>query len=153
MSDFVFPKQKRRWWEAITQSALWRSFFRHGVPNNDLDRSLTVTSNVFLHLHPVRVRKHGLRINYTFGLGGLSFFLYLVLGITGAILMLAYVPSTSRAYDDIMRIQSQIPFGGLLRNLHRWGAELMVLTVLLHFCRVFYTGGYKKPREFNWVIG
>jgi len=153
LSDALSPRKKRVWKEAITQSAVWRSFFRHGLPDNDLDRSLTITSNVFLHLHPVRVRKHGLRINYTFGLGGLSFFLYLTLGITGAILMLAYVPSIDRAYEDIVRIQSEIPFGALLRNLHRWGAELMVLTVFLHFCRVFYTGGYKKPREFNWVVG
>ncbi len=153
MAEVLSPKKKRSWKEVITESAVWRSFFRHGLPDNDLDRSLVITSNVFLHLHPVRVRKHGVRITYTFGLGGLSFFLYLVLGITGAILMLDYVPSTSRAYSDIVRIQSQVPFGGLLRNLHRWGAELMVLTVFLHFCRVFYTGAYKKPREFNWIVG
>lgn len=137
----------------VTHSRLWRSFFRHGLPDNDLDRSLTITSNVFLHLHPVRVRKHGLRLTYTWGLGGISFLLLLVLGVTGGLLMFEYVPSVERAYDDIIRIQSDIPFGALWRNLHRWSAELMVLTVFLHFCRVFYTGSYKRPREFNWIVG
>jgi quinol-cytochrome oxidoreductase complex cytochrome b subunit len=137
----------------VTHSRLWRSFFRHGLPDNDLDRSLTITSNVFLHLHPVRVRKHGLRLTYTWGLGGISFLLLLVLGVTGGLLMFEYVPSVDRAYDDIIRIQSDIPFGALWRNLHRWSAELMVLTVVLHLCRVFYTGSYKRPREFNWIVG
>jgi len=59
-----------------------------------------------LHLHPVRVRKHGLRLTYTWGLGGISFFLFLVLGVTGGLLMFEYVPSVERAYADIVRIQT-----------------------------------------------
>jgi quinol-cytochrome oxidoreductase complex cytochrome b subunit len=58
-----------------------------------------------------------------------------------------------RAYDDIVRIQTSIPFGALFRNVHRWGAELMVLAAFLHLCRVFYTGAFKSPREFNWIVG
>ena len=103
----------------VTNSRIWRSVFRHGLPDNDLNRSLTVTSNVFLHLHPVRVRKHGLRLTYTWGLGGISLFLLLVLGVTGGTLMFQFVPSVERAYDDIVRIQTGIPFGALLRNVHR----------------------------------
>ncbi len=137
----------------VTNSRVWRSFFRHGVPDNDLDRSLTITSNVFLHLHPVRVRKHGLRLTYTWGLGGISLFLLLILGVTGGLLSFEYVPSVERAYADIVRIQTEVPFGALMRNMHRWAAELMVLTAFLHLCRVFYTGAYKPPREFNWIVG
>lgn len=137
----------------ITNSRVWRSFFRHGLPDNDLDRSLTITSNVFLHLHPVKVRRSGLRLTYTWGLGGITFFLFLVLGVTGGLLMFYYVPSVDRAYDDIIAIQSAIPFGALVRSLHRWAAEGMVICAFLHLCRVFYTGAYKSPREFNWVVG
>jgi quinol-cytochrome oxidoreductase complex cytochrome b subunit len=114
---------------------------------------LTIVSNVFLHLHPVKVRKSGLKLSYTWGLGGLSAFLFLVLAVTGALLMFEYVPSVERAYADIVRIQSVVPFGALIRNIHRWSAELMMVTVFLHLCRVFYTGAYKPPREFNWIVG
>ncbi len=137
----------------VTNSRVWRSVFRHGLPDNDLDRSLTITSNVFLHLHPVRVRRSGLRLTYTWGLGGITFLLLLVLGVTGGLLMFYYVPSVERAYDDIVAIQSAIPFGALIRNMHRWAAEGMVICAFLHMCRVFYTGAYKPPREFNWVVG
>ncbi len=137
----------------LTESRVWRSFFRHGLADNDLDRSLTITSNVFLHLHPVRVRRSGLRLTYTRGLGGITFFLFLVLGVTGGLLMFYYVPSVERAYDDIVAIQSAISFGALIRNLHRWAAEGMVICAFLHMCRVFYTGAYKPPREFNWIVG
>lgn len=139
--------------QRITSSRVWRSFFRHGFPDNDLDRSLVITSNVFLHLHPVKVRRSGLKLTYTWGLGGITFFLFLVLGVTGGLLMFYYVPSVERAYDDIVTIQSAIPFGALIRNLHRWAAEGMVICAFLHMCRVFYTGAYKPPREFNWVVG
>ena len=67
--------------------------------------------------------------------------------------MFYYVPSVERAYSYIITLQTQVPFGQLIRNLHRWGAHLMVLMVVLHMARVFYTGAYKPPREFNWVVG
>ncbi len=110
-------------------------------------------NNVFLHLHPVRVRQHAVKFAYTFCLGGLSFFLFLVLTVTGVYLMFFYVPSATQAYSDILQIQSQVPFGLLTRNIHRWAAHLMVFFVFLHMMRVFYHGAYKPPREFNWVVG
>jgi quinol-cytochrome oxidoreductase complex cytochrome b subunit len=110
-------------------------------------------NNVFLHIHPVRVRQHAVKFAYTFCLGGLSFFFFLVLTVTGVFLMFFYVPSATSAYDDILRIQAEVPFGLLTRNIHRWGAHLMVFFVFLHMMRVFYHGAYKPPREFNWVIG
>ncbi len=137
----------------VKESQLWRSFFRQPYPTTSRTRALAVMNNVFLHLHPVRVKRHAVRYTYTFCLGGISFFLFLVLTITGVYLMFFYIPSTAEAYQNILEIESSIAFGQLIRNMHRWGAHLMVLTVFLHMIRVFYHGAYKPPREFNWVIG
>ena len=137
----------------VKESSLWRSLFRQPYPTTSRTRALAVMNNVFLHLHPVRVKKHAVRYTYTFCLGGVSFFLFLVLTVTGVYLMFFYVPSVSRAYQDILSIQNSVAFGSFVRNMHRWGAHLMVLTVFLHMIRVFYHGAYKPPREFNWAIG
>ena len=73
--------------------------------------------------------------------------------ISGVLLMFYYVPSVERAYADIQALETNVRFGLLLRNLHRWMAHAMIILVLLHMMRVFYTGAYKPPREFNWAIG
>jgi quinol-cytochrome oxidoreductase complex cytochrome b subunit len=73
--------------------------------------------------------------------------------VTGVLLMFYYVPSTDRAYTDIAALETNVAFGMLMRNLHRWSAHGMVILVFLHMMRVFYTGAYKPPREFNWVVG
>jgi quinol-cytochrome oxidoreductase complex cytochrome b subunit len=137
----------------LTQSRVWRSFFRHGWPDNPLDRSLTMTSNVFLHLHPVKVSRKSLKWSYSFGLGISAAILFGVLVFTGVLLMFYYVPSVERAYTTMKEIQLSVPLGQLTRNMHRWSAHGMVLVVVLHMARVFYTGAHKPPREFNWVIG
>ena len=139
--------------DRITNSQIWRSFFRHGWPDNPLDRSLVMTTNIFFHLHPVKVNRKSLKASYSLGLGVISAIVFLLLSITGILLMFYYVPSVERAYSYITTLQTQVPFGQLIRNLHRWGAHLMVLMVVLHMARVFYTGAYKPPREFNWVVG
>ena len=137
----------------VRESSVWRSLFRQPYPSTSRTRALAVMNNVFLHLHPVRVKKHAVRYTYTFCLGGVSFFLFLVLTVTGVYLMFFYVPSITRAYQDIQAIGNSVAFGDFVRNMHRWGAHLMVLTVFLHMIRVFYHGAYKPPREFNWAIG
>lgn len=137
----------------LTQSRVWRSFFRHGWPDNPLDRSLTMTSNVFLHLHPVKVSRKSLKWSYSFGLGITSAILFGVLVFTGVLLMFYYVPSVERAFVTMKEIQLSVPLGQFTRNMHRWSAHAMVLVVALHMARVFYTGAHKPPREFNWVIG
>jgi quinol-cytochrome oxidoreductase complex cytochrome b subunit len=137
----------------VKESALWRSLFRQPYPTTSRTRALAVMNNVFLHLHPVRVKKHAVRYTYTFCLGGISFFLFLALTVTGVYLMFFYVPSITRAFQDIQTIENSVAFGSLIRNMHRWAAHLMVLTVFLHMIRVFYHGAYKPPREFNWAIG
>ena len=139
--------------EFIVNSRVWKSFFRHGWPDNPLDRSLVMTTNIFFHLHPVKVSKKSIRATYSFGLGVITTITFILLSITGILEMFYYVPSTELAYFDIIKLQNQVPFGQLLRNLHRWSAHLMVLTAVLHMVRVFYTGAYKPPREFNWIVG
>ncbi len=139
--------------QTITESQLWRSVFRHGVPDTPRKRSLTVVSNFFLHLHPVSIPRHALRFTFTWGLGGTSFLLFFVLTVTGILLTFYYVPDVGRAYSDMKDLRFAVPFGVFLRNIHRWSAHAMVLIVILHMVRVFYTGSYRPPREFNWVVG
>jgi quinol-cytochrome oxidoreductase complex cytochrome b subunit len=138
---------------AIRRSAPWRSIFRQPYPADERSRALAVMNNVFLHIHPVRVRQHAVKFAYTFCLGGLSFFLFLVLTVTGVYLMFFYVPSETLAYSNVLEIRRSVPFGQLTINIHRWAAHLMVFFVFLHMMRVFYHGAYKPPREFNWVVG
>lgn len=137
----------------LFNSRPWRSFFRHGWPDNPLDRSLAMTSNIFLHLHPVKVSRRSLKWSYSFGLGIITAILFGVLVFTGVLLMFYYIPSVERAYPTLKEIQFSVPLGQFTRNMHRWSAHLMVLMAILHMARVFYTGGYKPPREFNWVVG
>jgi quinol-cytochrome oxidoreductase complex cytochrome b subunit len=132
---------------------VWSSIFRNPLPSNDLERASTSFTNFFLHVHPVKVNRNTLRPLYTLGLGLMSFFLFLILVVTGVLLMFYYVPSTTQAYDRMLDLRGSVAFGIFLRNMHRWSAHGMVAIVFLHMCRVFFTGAYKKPREFNWVLG
>ena len=134
-------------------SNVWRSLFRNPLPNSDLERSQTSFTNFFLHIHPVKVHQNTLRPLFTLGLGLMSFFLFVILVFTGILLMFYYVPSTTQAYDRMLDLRGSVAFGTFLRNMHRWSAHGMVAVVFLHMCRVFLTGAYKKPREFNWVLG
>jgi quinol-cytochrome oxidoreductase complex cytochrome b subunit len=143
----------------IQESEVWTSIFRPGSPmradhsDTPRNRSYVVMNNVLYHLHPVKVKRHGVRVSYTLCLGGLSFFLFIVLTITGIFLMFYYRPTSPQAYFDLQALSTDVAFGQLVRNMHRWGAHLMVLTVFLHMARVFYHGAYKPPRQFNWVVG
>jgi len=143
----------QRLWEATTSSQLYRSVFRHDYADSVRNRALEVTSNIFLHLHPISIPRRALSVTYTFCLGGLTFYLFLVETVTGVLLMFYYRPVPEYAYVDMKTLEYAVQFGMTLRNLHRWGAHLMVVTVMLHMLRVFLTGSYRPPREFNWVVG
>lgn len=110
-------------------------------------------SSFFLHVHPAKVTRHSLRPSYTLGLGLVSAYLFLILIVTGVALMFYYTPRPPDAYRSMKDLQFVVTFGTILRNMHRWAAHGMVLAVFLHMCRVFFTGGYKPPRQFNWVVG
>ena len=140
--------------ERARRTQIWKSIFRvdHSRPDKR-SRALAVLSNVFLHIHPARINRDAVRYGFTWGMGGISFFLFLVLTLTGLLLMFYYHPAKIQAYRDMLYLEHDVPFGRLLRNMHRWAGHLMVITVWLHILRVVLTGSYKKPREFNWVVG
>ncbi|MCP4543502.1 MAG: cytochrome bc complex cytochrome b subunit [Chloroflexi bacterium] len=111
------------------------------------------STSFWFHMKPRWYNKSTTRITYTLALGWISTFLAVVLGLTGIILMIFYTPSTDAAYFDMLNIIGGIPFGELVRDIHRLAAELMVACVILHLVRVFATGSYKQPRSFNWLVG
>ncbi len=135
------------------KTQLFKSMFRVKHDDSDRSRALGVLSNVFFHLHPAKINRDAVRYRFTWGMGGITFYLFLVLTLTGVLLMYYYHPTKGQAYQDIIYLMSDVPFGKLLRNMHRWAAHLMVITVWLHMFRVLLTGSYKKPREFNWCVG
>jgi len=123
------------------------------VPSDDRGRIRLVLNNLVLHLHPPKVDKQTLKWTYSWGLGGLSAVLMVILGLTGAILLNNYTPAAPQAYLDVLEIRSNVWFGELVRNLHHWSANLLVVISVLHLVRVFLTGSYRPPRETNWLIG
>src|SRR5919204_1532923 len=138
--------------ELITESQIWKSIFRHPMPVDRRNRIVVMLTNFFLHLHPVSIKKQGIALSYTWCMGGVTFFLFLVETVTGVLLMFYYRPTLEWAYNDILALRDVYSLG-IMREIHRWGAHAMVITVWLHMYRVFLTGSYKPPREFNWVIG
>ncbi|MCH8836680.1 MAG: cytochrome b N-terminal domain-containing protein [Candidatus Marinimicrobia bacterium] len=136
----------------ITGSMIWTSIFRTPFPTTRSERLKSILNNVFLHLHPAKLSRHAVKLKYTWCMGGLSFYLFIVLTISGILLMFYYRPTVEYAYTDIVDLSEQVPMG-IMREIHRWTAHMMVITVLLHMFRVFMTGSYKPPREFNWVVG
>ncbi len=97
------------------------------------------------------VPKHAIR--WYFCLGGITFALFLIQGVTGILLSLYYRPTPGEAYESILFIMNNVRFGWLIRSIHSWSATLMIAFCLAHMLRVFFTGSYKNPRELNWVAG
>lgn len=140
-------------WQYIVNSRLFKSIYRTGYPDTDRKRVMAVINSLALHLHPVRVPKKATKVSYTWGLGGLSIYMFVILTVTGVFLMFYYIPSVRDAYWSIVSLDTDVMMGQFMRNMHRWAAHAMVIMVFLHMTRVFYTGSYKPPRDFNWVIG
>jgi quinol-cytochrome oxidoreductase complex cytochrome b subunit len=92
-------------------------------------------------------------INYFYCFGGITFTLFIVQLLTGLLLSVHYTPSEAEAYKSIQHLHLNVPLGHLLRSVHHWAANLMVVMVTLHMLRVFITGAYKNPRELNWIAG
>jgi quinol-cytochrome oxidoreductase complex cytochrome b subunit len=134
--------------------SIWRSIFRRPVvPATDRERRWVVFNTLVLHLRPTRVPAATLRYTHTFGLGGMSLVLVLLLAATGILMMLVYEPSPEGAYASVQRLESDYLFGALVRGVHHWCANLLIVVALLHLLRVFFTGGFLGPRQFNWVVG
>ena len=103
----------------VRNSQVWNSIFRHGVPRDRRTRVMAIMSNVFLHLHPVAVRKSGIRLSFTWCMGGLTFFLFLAEVVSGVLLMFYYRPVIEYAYQDIQDLRAHVTLG-VLREIHRW---------------------------------
>ncbi len=130
-----------------------RSFLRGGVPSSDRSRAAVMVNNFFLHLQGAKTHLNTLRPTYTFGLGLIALYLFFITVISGVLVMIYYHPSVDYAYSSVKDI-SYVVFGGrLMRNIHKWAGEAMIIFVFLHMARVFYTSSYKKGREFNWLVG
>lgn len=111
-----------------------------------------VTSFLF-HIRPRYYQEASTWFTHTFRLGYFTTLMFFIELITGIILMIYYVPSPAEAYESILELADNVPFGGMMRDIHRWGAELMVAFTWLHMFRVYLTGAYKKERSFTWLTG
>jgi quinol-cytochrome oxidoreductase complex cytochrome b subunit len=109
--------------------------------------------NFFHHLHPPSVPAAQSRWRYTLGAGGTAVFLVLVVGITGILEVFYYIPTPEHAGLSVQTISYLVPFGGLIRNLHFWSAQLLLVVSAIHLIRVVFTGSYVPPRRFNYILG
>ena len=89
----------------------------------------------------------------TFYLGGITLFFFMVQAITGILLAIYYQPTPEAAHKSILFIMNSVNFGWLIRSIHSWGANLMILFCVMHLLRVFFQAAYKAPREVTWVVG
>ena len=110
-------------------------------------------NSLILHFRPRSVQERTLRFSLTWGLGGMAVVLVFMMFTTGLMLKFAYQPVPDRAYESIIYLQNNVLFGQLVRNMHHWSANALLIIVFLHFLRVFFTGAIHPPRQFNWIIG
>lgn len=136
-----------------TPPLAWRTFWRHPATESSRGRSAAIVQSLFLHVHSARVHRFSLKATFTAGLGIATLALFVLLSVTGLFLMIYYNPSTQHAFETTKDIHYVVAAGRAVRNIHRWAAHMMVIAAFLHMARVFYTGAYRRPREFNWLIG
>jgi quinol-cytochrome oxidoreductase complex cytochrome b subunit len=133
---------------------IWRSIFPEPVrPRTERERNRLLRNNLILHFRPPVVKQKTLIFTLSWGLGGMAATLVLLQMATGMLLKFIYVPTPVDAYASVQSIMVQIPFGRLVRNLHHWCANLLVVVLALHMLRVLFTGAFHHPRQFNWIIG
>src|SRR6202521_6285601 len=118
--------------ERSRETRAWKAIFRRGPASTNRTRSLAVFGNLFLHFLPVKVREKSLRVRASYYLGSISFLLFVVLSVSGILLMFYYHPAVPQAYRDMKDLQFVVSNGVLLRNLHRLAAHLMVFAVFWH---------------------
>ena len=110
-------------------------------------------NSLILHFRPRSVQERTLRFTLTWGLGGMAVVLVCMLFATGLMLKFVYQPVPDRAYESIIHLQNNVLFGQLIRNIHHWSGNILLIIVFLHLLRVFFTGAFHPPRQFNWIIG
>jgi quinol-cytochrome oxidoreductase complex cytochrome b subunit len=116
-------------------------------------RRFNPLGTLVLHFRPRRVPERTLRFTLTWGLGGMATVLVLLQLFSGTLLKFVYGPAPTQAYESLVHLQEGFLFGRLVRNMHFWSANLLVVVVCLHGLRVFFSGGFHPPRRLNWVVG
>lgn len=146
----------RAWWsrfredlKASTDPSLLGLLRFLGLLYGPIDSSLPI-DQAFRKALRNRVSRHA---GWRQAFGGITYLLFIILVVTGVLLSFYYRPSVEEAYQSMQHIVSGVHFGWLMRNLHVWGANLVVLAALMHMARVFFGAAYKPPRETNWLIG
>lgn len=130
-----------------------RGLARGDEPRRPNPRLTVHSESFFFHIKPSYYHQSVTKFAHTFRLGLLSTYFFILETITGVFLMIFYAPTPERAYSDMIKILTGVPFGQLMRDIHRLGAEGMVIVVFLHMVRTYLTGSYKKPRQFTWLTG
>ncbi len=134
----------QRWWRALSWS--WS-------PASEREAGEAIVRNFWLHWFPAKVAMRSASFGYSLWLGTATASLFVILLVTGTLLMFFYVPAVERAYGSVKDVTFAVSFGWLLRNQHRWAAHLMVGGSFLHMARVFFTGAYRGARAGNWLVG
>ncbi len=93
------------------------------------------------------------RISFWYYFGGITLFMFMVQVVTGILLLMYYVPSADQAYESVNYIMGHVKFGWLVRSIHAWSANLMILSAMIHLFSVFFMRAYRKPREITWISG
>jgi len=123
------------------------------IPKSEQERKRYLLKNLILHFRPSTVPEKTLKFSLTWGLGGMAALLIILQFGTGLLLKFVYKPIPVAAYTSIQVLQNEVMFGQLIRNIHHWCAKFLVLIVFLHMLRVFFTGAFNPPRQFNWIVG
>jgi menaquinol-cytochrome c reductase cytochrome b subunit len=105
------------------------------------------------HLHPPTIPARQARLRYSLAAGGLAVFLSMILLVTGLLELFYYIPTPDQAATSIQTLTFLVTYGGLVRNLHYWSAQFLVIVTLIHLLRVIFTGAYAAPRRFNYLLG
>ncbi len=119
--------------ERLSATPLWRDVAQHEVPP---------------HVNPAKKMSA-----FVYCFGGLTFLLIATQFLSGMFLAMYYTPDIKNAWYSVNYITNEVLLGNVVRGMHFWGASLVIVMMMLHMLRVFFTGSYKKPRELNWVVG
>jgi len=138
---------------SIVERVLLSIFPASGKQAEELKGTRKYFRSLLLHFRPKMVPERTLRFSLTWGLGGMATMMIFLLITTGLLLKFVYEPYPGRAYDSILYLQNNVPFGQLVRNIHYLSANILLIIVFLHFLRVFFTGAFTSRRQFNWIIG
>ncbi|UCD31232.1 MAG: cytochrome b N-terminal domain-containing protein [Desulfobacterales bacterium] len=123
------------------------------IPKSEQERKRYLLKNLILHFRPATIPEKTLKFSLTWGLGGMAVILVLLQFGTGLLLKFVYEPTPVGAYTSILMLQNEVVFGQLIRNMHHWSSNLLVLIVFMHMLRVFFTNAFHPPRQFNWIVG